>query len=228
MISGTNNRPAARLLFSPCATHTLVEQSLESDMQNHATTTELLHAFNALSFAERSALRLSAARRLSRTHYTEPDDLIHEALHRCLNGGRHWPKEVNLVVFLSNVMKSIVSTERDSIATKYSVGIDHWYDCDPYVEMGLMHPSAEDQYIEVETLREIEKRWNRLREALRDDREAQAVFQCQLDGLRASAIMEQHDLPPDVYEVARRRLQRKIERSGQPETHVHLPQLWEL
>lgn len=193
-------------------------------MRNHASTTELFHAFEALSSAERATLKLSAARRLSRTHYTEPDDLIHEALHRCLNGGRRWPKEVNLVVFLSNVMKSIASTERAWVGARNSVGLDNWHDYDPYAEMGLTHPSAEEEYIELEKVSEIEKRWHRLRNALRDDEHARAVFQCQLEGLRASAIMEQHGLPPDVYEVARRRLQRKIERSSQHISRVDLPQ----
>lgn len=180
-------------------------------MQNYASTAEILHAFNTVSPKEQKTLRLSAALRLFRTQYTEPDDLIHEALHRCLSGGRRWPKEVEFVVFLGNVMKSIVSTERRSIAAKNSVWIENCHEGDPFAEMGLVHPSAEDQYIELEKLREIEKRWYRLQDALLDDEQAQAVFQCQLDGLRASAIREQHGLPPNVYEIARRRLQRKIE-----------------
>jgi predicted sugar kinase len=185
-------------------------------MQNFASVTELLQAFSNLSATERLTLRLSAARRISRTHYTEPDDLIHEALDRCLSGGRHWPTEVNLVVFLSNVMKSIVSTERCSLLAKNSVWIDDWHEVDPFAEMGLVHPSAEERYIELEQINEIEKRWRRLREALSNDEEARAVFQCQLEGLKASAIMQQHSFSPDVYGVAKRRLQRKIEQSGRP------------
>jgi hypothetical protein len=136
--------------------------------------------------------------------------------------------EVAFVIFLSNVMKSIVSTERGSVAARNSVWIEHCHEGDPFAEMGLMHPSAEDQYIELEKLREIERRWHRLRDALLDDEDAQAVFQCQLDGLRASDIMKQHGLRPDVYEIARRRLQRKIERSGQPKSRAARPQVWEL
>ncbi|SHN40526.1 hypothetical protein SAMN05192549_1115 [Duganella sacchari] len=180
-------------------------------MQNYASMTELLQAFEALSSIEKTLLRQSASAKIFRTHFTEPDDLIHEALHRCLNGTRRWPRDVNFVVFLMNVMKSISSGERSKASARQMIPLDHWQDSDPYNGEGITHLSAEEQCIELEKLVDVERRWLRLRDALIDDIEAQAVFQSQLDGLRASAIMQQLSLTAADYEIARRRLQRKID-----------------
>src|SRR5471030_443936 len=78
----------------------------EDNMQDHASIHEILLAFEQLTPAEKRALRDFARPRLDNTVYTEPDDLIHEALSRCLNGLRHWPKSVSFTLFFSNVIKS--------------------------------------------------------------------------------------------------------------------------
>ena len=53
-------------------------------MTRIASIEEALEAFTNLSNRELIALRRFARSRIGGTCYTEPADLLHEALHRCL------------------------------------------------------------------------------------------------------------------------------------------------
>ena len=192
-------------------------------MQEIATIPDILLAFEQLTASEKKALRDFSKPRLDNTVYTEPDDLIHEALSRCLNGQRHWPKSVPFPLFFCNVMKSIASTERRSSKQNIFMSSDD-LGSDELARRGILHPSAEEDYISQQERHDLVKKWEKLQEVLEGDAEAIAVFEAQLEGLSAFEIRERHQLSLATYDISRRRLKRKIVRSRLAQGHEFVSQ----
>ena len=85
-----------------------------------ATHEEVALAIERLSDADLLRLKKAASILLGGTEYSNPMDLLNEALTRSLQGGlgvdgRHWPKGVPFKVFVKNAMKSIADTSRHSL-----------------------------------------------------------------------------------------------------------------
>lgn len=182
-------------------------------MPSHATIDELFAAFAALSDADLLALRKAASMRLPGTQFSEPMDLIHEALTRCLDGRRHWPKSVPFPVFLANAMKSIASADRNAHSVKMviqasSLESDAWED--PLGSLGLTAPSAEEDCIALENDRLAEANARNLLLAFESDKAAGSVIAGWLDGLSAKEVMAKSSISPKEYDAARKRVERRI------------------
>jgi hypothetical protein len=180
-------------------------------MSRHATIDELLTAFAALSDSDLLALRKAAAILLGGTLFSEPADLMHEAVTRCLDGRRHWPVDTPFPLFLANAMKSIAGAERRLYVAKRvinasSAGADWpygWLD-----SAGEPAPSAEEVCLERERQRTLEGYSRALTKAFESDHQARDVIAGWTRDLTASEIIEASGLTLKAYDAARKRVQR--------------------
>ncbi len=182
-------------------------------MTNHASVEEILFAFRALSNADRLALRKSASLQLYGTPFTEPADLIHEALVRCLDEGRHWPKTVPFPVFFANAMKSIAWAARRRHAARLvvpGISLEALMDEDAMSELGLLAPSAEDVCVARENARLAKVQANRLKRDFDNDPAAKAVVAGFLSGLSSKEAIAAYAITHKEYEAGRKRVARKM------------------
>lgn len=178
-----------------------------------ASIPELLSAFAALTNADLLALRKAASMLLDGTQYTEPSDLIHEALIRCLNGTRTWPTHVPFTVFLANAMRSIAGADRRSKAAQTTRPESHYVTenfFEPLNYFAPRSPSAEEAYLSMLERERAEQEIDRLREAFNADPVASVVLTGWLSGLSTQEIVADNLLPFKEYDAARKRLRRKV------------------
>lgn len=193
-------------------------------MSTYATVQELFAAFSSLSNSDLIALRKAASYRLSGTQYSEPADLIHEALARCVDGRRHWPKEVPFTVFLANVMKSIVSADRNLFSTRYvtlASTLETPVCMDPLGDLSPAAPSAEDDYIAMEDHRLAQAQIENLKMAFSNDPTALAVLSSWLQGLSGKEIISTYSLSEKDYDAARKRVARKVASTSNSQRRIH-------
>ena len=176
-------------------------------MAKHATIAQSLDAFESLTDSDMLALRKAASLLLQGTQFSEPADLIYEALTRCLDGRRHWPLTVPFTSFVRNAMRSISSAERDHYRARYGLG-DSGVEAE-LTEMGALAPSAEEDALASERARFGRARAEELQGSFKGDPMARAVVEGWLRDLSAAELMEKHSLSPKEYDAARKRVARK-------------------
>ena len=86
----------------------------------YATAEEIGEAVESLTEAELGRIHRAAQYALFGTEYTDPLELLGEAVQRTLEGvgvkeGRHWPKDVHFVAYIIRTMQSIADGSGDSI-----------------------------------------------------------------------------------------------------------------
>ena len=180
-------------------------------MSKVASIEEALEAFTNLSNRELLALRRFARSRIGGTCYTEPADLLHETLHRCLQGERRWPRAVPFTAFLANAMKSIANADRISSGSRLNVSdsdapgaSDQGAACFP-----SMGPSPEESAIAAERERFARARAEELEGAFKTDPIARAVVEGWLAELDPNEVMSTHQISAKDYKAARERVSRK-------------------
>lgn len=86
----------------------------------YATADEICEAVERLTEAELGRIHRAAQYALFGTEYTNPLELLSEAVQRTLEGvgvkdGRHWPKNVHFVAYIIKTMQSIADGSSSSI-----------------------------------------------------------------------------------------------------------------
>jgi hypothetical protein len=178
------------------------------------TTPDLLTAFAALTDADLISLKKVAASHLRGTQFTEPSDLIHEALLRCLNGTRVWPERVPLQIFLANAMRSIAFADRQCVLTRATflasqLATDDMED--PLQEFSACAPSAEEAYIALFEMREVERSLVRLEKRFAADRAAFLFLAGRISGRSVKETLRDGSLRRKDYESAKKRLKRGLD-----------------
>lgn len=173
-----------------------------------ATTSQILDAFQLLSAQELRALHLYAESNLS-APYSEPLDLIHEALHRSLDGRRNWPIHVQFVVFMMQTIKSIVGHDRERIENQAArnVAIDSDW---PERSTEGATSSVEEQVIAFEQVERARKAAARARDQLRGDEVAQKVLDGVIAGLSPREACDHYGIDRKTYDSARHRVARRL------------------
>lgn len=183
-------------------------------MSDYATIQELFDAFSSLSDSDLLALRKAASLRLFNTQYTEPADLIHEALTRCLDGRRNWPKAVPFTVFLANAMKSIADADRNLHSSRLVISsalLETPSRPDPLSDLGPRAPSAEEDCIALENLRLARGQLEQLKRAFCDDPAALSVLHGWMAGMSSKETIAARSLSAKEYDAARKRVARQIQ-----------------
>jgi len=62
--------------------------------KEYGSKKDIFKAFNAISEKQMRKINFIASKQIHGTSYSEPLDLIHEALYRSLTEKRKWPKKV--------------------------------------------------------------------------------------------------------------------------------------
>ena len=178
----------------------------------HATTAEILQAFQNLTPQDQLALHKFAQRHLSAIH-TEPLDLVHEALHRSLEGRRNWPPGVPFAVYMLQTMKSIVNHDRERIENRPGrmVSIDNGTDAGA---LASSWPSVEEQVIAFNEIELAQKAADRAKQSLAGDAVALKVLDAMLAGMSPRETCEHFGFGPKDYDAARHRVMRRLRQSA--------------
>jgi len=112
-------------------------------MTQHATPQEIMDAFANLSDRERRVIHAIARKHLGGTRFSEPLDLVHEALFLSVEGRRKWPLDIDFAIFLSMTIRSVAYADRtvseNAMAARVPVEDVLEWSIAPHAS----HPSAE-------------------------------------------------------------------------------------
>ena len=200
--------------------------------ERYASVEEFSSALMMLTSAEQ--LRLFARARLLvwGTEYTDPKELLNEAVKRALiaasgdkqdgERGRPWPIDrVPLPAFLSGCMDSIADSSRESLGQTQTDRLEaiagEARDVDTVIyRAGGWNTDVVEQAIEVEDAADRQQRARadaQLIEAhFKDDQEVLAVIEGEKADMPVAEVLALFDLDQKTYDTARRRLRRQVDK----------------
>lgn len=152
-----------------------------------------------------------AARQLSVGTGMGPDDLLQEAIRRALEGERTCPCEVEISVFLYNVMKSIASASRKQISRRpRHESLDEDENAEPASRVASRERSVEELLV---ARADYSEHLKALQALFDDDEQALLVVMGDLDGESATVLKDMGAMDDKVLATVRRRIRRKIEKA---------------
>lgn len=200
--------------------------------ERHASVEELSRALMMLTAAER--LRLYAKSRLLvwGTEYTDPKELLNEAVKRALiaasgakqdgERGRPWPIDrVPLPAFLSGCMVSIADSSRESLGQTQTDRLEalavEARDVDAMIyRTGGWNTDVVEQAIEVENAADRQHRAQAdvqvIEAHFKDDQEVLAVIEGEKAEMPVTEVLAFFGLDQKTYDTARRRLRRQVDK----------------
>lgn len=185
-------------------------------MKNTASIHEFLDALKKLSDPERLALEAYASRCTGGTPYSSAQDIINEAINRALEGRRHWPRDVDLAVFLVNSVRSIANTSRQ-LAEQAHLSIEALHEEDDGARNLLYQPTCSTE--EVALARERERLGQAAvkfaRSTLAGDVEGLRVLDGMVADLSPKDMKEAFDLDDLAFDAARQRVMSRLKIWGQ-------------
>ena len=190
----------------------------------YATAEEIGEAVDGLTAAELGRIYRAAQYALFGTEYTNPHELLGEAVQRTLEGvgvkeGRHWPKDVNFVAYIIMTMQSIADGSSDSIIQSRTAHLETMAGRDGDTELalaqeGFSFPDVVEQALEIEETTERQARAaadSALIEAhFADDEEIQFLIMGDKDGMKPDEISAVSGMDQTAYDTARRRFRRGL------------------
>ncbi len=141
----------------------------------------------------------------------EPGDLLQESVARSLeeNGGRNCPRNVKVVTFLGNVMRSIASHARENWTREMSTGANKEGENDPITAAPYPAPSPEEAVI---GQLDCEKAVVLIETMFDKDRQAEAIAIGIMAGWSPKEICEVEPMSDKEYATARKRTLRALRR----------------
>ena len=175
-----------------------------------ATTEESVAALRQLSDDDLRRLEQLARVRVIGLYAVDWRDLLHEAIARLLDGSRRWPRDVSLVVFLRETMRSIASDHWRRLEKPLLVAESELGGNEETGEGALnnaMDPTAspERRVSAAETLARIEK-------AFKGDEDALKVMAGMAIGKSPQEIQEEIGMNQTRYASTQRRIRRGLAR----------------
>lgn len=174
------------------------------------TREELEESIAAFSNADR--LRLRSAAQLYAIYPVEPDELVQEALCRALAGTRKCPRNVSVVRFVAEAIRSIAHDEFRKVENRRDeVSVDDETIENPdSITPQEPGPTAEERMILNEQYQETE---NRLLELFEDDEEAQLIILGMLSGAEGVELKEATGLDQTGFNSKRRKVRRTMNKA---------------
>lgn len=190
----------------------------------YATAEEICEAVESLTEAELGRIHRAAQYALFGTEYTNPLELLGEAVQRTLEGvgvkeGRHWPKNVDFVAYINMTMQSIANGSSSSITQSRTAYLEtmagHHGDTElALAQEGFSSPDVVEQALELEETNERQARAAAdaaLIEAhFANDEEIQFLIMGDKDGLKPNEIRAISGMDQTTYDTARRRFRRGL------------------
>ena len=160
-------------------------------------------------FSDADWMRIRRAAQLYAVYPVEPEELIQEALCRAIAGTRKCPKDVSVVRFVAEAIRSIahdelqkVEHQRDEVSVH-----DETIENPDAITPQEPGPTAEERMISNEQTRGTE---NRLLELFEGDDEAQLIVLGMLTGTEGAELREVAGLDQTGFNSKRRYVRRKI------------------
>ena len=192
--------------------------------RTYATAEEIAEAVESLTEAELGRIHRAAQYALFGTEYTNPLELLGEAVQRTLEGvgvkeGRHWPKDVHFVAYIIRTMQSIADGSSDSIIQSRTAHLETMAGRDGDAELalaqeGFSYPDVVEQALKVEETAERQARAAAdaaLIEAhFANDAEIQFLIMGDKDGMKPDEIRAVSGMDRTAYDTARRRFRRGL------------------
>ena len=175
----------------------------------HATTEQLINALSTLSALDLMILRKMGASLIGGTSYSEPLDLMHEAINRCLDGRRQWPvQKAPFSVFVGNAMRSIAHAERKQNKKRGPARVN-FEEFMEDLQKAATSPSAEDRASEAQQIQLTRKAADDLRKKLDGDDGAQKVLSGLVSGLSPMEMRESFHMDENAFDAALKRVVRR-------------------
>lgn len=204
---GSDTELSERVIFSAWDFEKRFKHMNNVDAARVLSREELEEAIGAFSDAE--WVRLRKAAQLYAFYPVEPDELVQEALCRAIAGTRKCPKEVSVVRFVCEAIRSIahdelqkVEHQRDEVSVH-----DETIENPDAITPQDPGPTAEERMISNEQTRGTE---NRLLELFEGDDEAQLIVLGMLTGTEGTELREATGLDQTGFNSKRRYVRRKI------------------
>jgi len=149
--------------------------------------------------------------RIARRYSMSPDDLLQDAFESIMEGNRHCPRDLNVMVFLWGTIRSLASSQKKSLA-KLPV-IDSLTpttdDCDthPDLDCPAVSPDAELLLISGQDADAI---YSVLLSLFADDENAWLIVEGLMEGMERRELQELTGLGDTDYETKRRLIRRRI------------------
>ena len=165
--------------------------------------TEVRNEISLLTAGERTKL-IKIARSYGRISFEEPDELVHEAICRILDGTRNWPRDLEKLRFLAGVIKSIAGDRKRAL--RQTVLLDEEREARE-ARRGLMDYEGNE-------VRGILAKLDvkRIMTLFDDDPIAQKMLMGMTDGTRGEDLEQASGLSPTEYESKRKKIRRRIEK----------------
>ena len=176
-----------------------------------ATTEECAAALRALSDADLQRVEELARLRAVGLASLDWRDLLHEAMVRMLTGKRRWPRDVPLVVFLRETMRSIASNQRRQQETA-AVVAESETRADPETGDGAVAMAA-DSSTAPEARTAAAQTLARIEALFEDDADALAVMAGMASGQSPAEIRQEHAMDETRYASTQRRVRRGLARA---------------
>jgi hypothetical protein len=196
----------------------------ESPDHAYATAEEICDAVEKLTEAELGRIYRAAQYALFGTEYTNPNELLGEAVKRTLEGvgvaeGRHWPKHVHFVAYLIKTMQSIAEGSSSSITQSRTMYLETMAGRDGGAELALAQEGFSSRDV-VELALEVEETSERQARAAADaalieahfanDEEIQFLIMGDKDDMKPGEIRAVSGMDQTAYDTARRRFRRGL------------------
>ena len=198
----------------------------------YATPEEISDAVGRLTVEERIRLEKIARILIWGTEYSDPLELLSEAVKRALiaatgdrrdkERGRPWPKNrVVLPAFLAESMKSIANSSRKTIHQTQTIELaaiaGDTGDMDSALnECGYSQPDIIEQAIEFE---EDESRIasaiadvSKIEQHFKNDQDVLAILEGEKEEMSVSEVLTMFSMDQKTYDSARRRLRRQVDK----------------
>ena len=192
-----------------------------------ATAEQIRAAIEGLTDEDFARLRRAGSAFLYGSEYTDPLELMNEAIARAMHGagqakGRHWPLDVPFVAFLIMTMSSIANASAESLPQAFTDSLaDFVPEGVAYSDFAvepLRSTSAEGECVNEEERAAESARSSKvfadIEAFFADDEEVLMLVLCLRDGQRPREIQESAGMTMTQYNTARRRLRRGLTKLG--------------
>lgn len=202
--------------------------SADHETKRIATAEQIRAAIEGLTDEDYARLRRAGSAFLYGSEYTDPLELMNEAVARAMHGagqeakGRHWPLHVPFIAFLIMTMSSVANASTESLTQTLTDSLaDFVPDGVAYSDFAIepLHAAS----VEAECVDEEERAAESARSAkvfadietfFADDEEVLMLVLCLRDGQRPREIQESAGMTVTQYNTTRRRLRRGLTKLG--------------
>lgn len=185
-------------------------------MTQHATPQDIMDAFANLADAEKRAIHAAARKHLEGTRFSEPLDLVHEALFLAVEGRRNWPVGLNFAIFMTMTIRSVAYAERTRAESRQTAHFSV-EDILEWSETGssVSHRSAEEC---AERSQQCQMKWRKISRAREkmtlNDPVAGRVLDALMDERPLLAIRRELGLCASQLDAAKKRVLRALRNTG--------------